>query len=136
MYLDPNKSIRFINFCLYAYLATSVYFSKNWSRKDAQFFLNIQNYFKFKKGRNASKAKFHIWFKLIKHGRDYIERFFNIFQKKIFDSGFKFSINDPPMEKALLPILIKNLNIILNEYFHQFKSLKKNWNILCIISSW
>lgn len=29
------------------------------------------------------------------------------------------------MEKALLHILIKNLNIILNEYFHQFKSLKK-----------
>lgn len=89
------------------------------------FFLDLQNYFKFKKGRNASKEKFHICFKLINHGLDYIERFFNICQKKIFDSGFKFSINDPPVEKALLPILIKNLNIILNEYFHQFKSLKK-----------
>lgn len=95
------------------------------------FFLDIQNYFKFKKGRNASKEEFHICFKLINHGLDYIERFFNICQKKIFDSVFKFSINDPPVEKALLPILIKNLNIILNEYFHQFKSLKKN---LCIIS--
>lgn len=119
MYKKLNESI------LYAYLATSVYFSKNWSRKDAQFFFNVQNYFEFKKGRNASKAKFHICFKLINHGLDYIERFFNICKKKIFDSGFKFSINDPPMEKALLHILIKNLNIILNEYFHQFKSLKK-----------
>lgn len=90
MYLDPNKSIRFIKKILYAYLATSVYFSKNWSRKDAQFFLDIQNYFKFKKGRNASKEKFRICFKLINHGLDYIERFFNICQKKYLIQGSNF----------------------------------------------
>lgn len=76
VYKKLNESI------LYANLATSVYFSKNWSRKDAQFFFNVQNYFEFKKGRNASKAKFHICFKLINHGLDYIERFFNICKKK------------------------------------------------------
>lgn len=55
-----------------------------------------------------------MFFKLINHGLDYIENF----SKKKNDSGFKFAIHDPLMEKKpLLPILIKILNITLNKFF-------------------
>lgn len=122
MYLDPNKSIRFIKKFLYAYLATSVYFSKNWSRKDAQFFFRYTKLFQIQERQKCFQGRIPHLFQIDKSWPRLYRKIFQHLSKKIFDSGFKFSINDPPVEKALLPILIKNLNIILNEYFHQFKS--------------
>lgn len=49
---------------------------------------------------------------------------FSTFSKKNKnDSGFNFAIHRPTDgKKALLPILVKILNITLNNYFCQFKS--------------
>lgn len=80
-------------------------------------FYKIQYYFKFKEYINAYKVIFRfvsMFFKLINHGLDYIE----ILKKKklIQDSNLRYMIHWWK-KKPLLPILIKILNITLNNFF-------------------
>lgn len=82
MYLDPNKSIRFIKNFLYAYLATSVYFSKNWPRKDAQFFFRYTKLFQIQERQKCFQGKIPHLFQIDKSWPRLYRKIFQHLSKK------------------------------------------------------